>query len=65
MPDNPNQKQVKTIWTDADWHFWYEERAAIHEFVGNLPRAEAEARARIECEQERTRSQSNSDVLLL
>lgn len=29
-------------WTDADWQLEFEERAAIMEFDGGLPRAEAE-----------------------
>lgn len=32
-------------WSAADWQAFFDERAAILEFDGGLPRAEAEARA--------------------
>ena len=32
-------------WSSEDWRLFYEERAAIAEFDGGLPRAEAEAQA--------------------
>lgn len=35
-------------WTELDWHDAFEERAAIMEFDGGLPRAEAERQARID-----------------
>lgn len=33
-------------WNDDDWEAYFEERAAIREYDGGLPRAQAERRAR-------------------
>jgi hypothetical protein len=40
----------RSSWTDADWHFAFEERAAILEFDAALPRHEAERLARLDVE---------------
>lgn len=40
-------------WNEEDWHFAFEERAAILEYDGGFPREEAERRARIEIEARR------------
>jgi hypothetical protein len=38
-------RQSVQPWDPADWQAFFDERAAIAEFYGGLPRAEAEARA--------------------
>jgi len=40
-------------WDEADWHFAFEERAAILEYDEGLPRAEAEALAAEQIAQQR------------
>ena len=38
----------EVVWSPEDWQLYFEERAAIAEFAGGLPRADAEAQA-FEC----------------
>jgi hypothetical protein len=37
--------RILSDWDESDWHFAFEERAAILEYDEGLPRAEAEALA--------------------
>lgn len=39
-----------------EWDYYFAERAAIMEFDGKLPRAEAERRARIETEEAKAKA---------
>jgi hypothetical protein len=51
-PGTPGTNLVGPFATfdEADWQEWFEERAAIYEYEGELPREEAERRARIDCD---------------
>lgn len=44
-------------WTEKDWEMEFEERAAIMEFDGGLPRAEAESAARALIDERRRRGE--------
>ena len=41
-------RAAKEGWSTDDWQLYFEERAAVAEFDGRLPRADAEAQA-LEC----------------
>jgi hypothetical protein len=44
-PRSPAPSPASTAWTAEEWRAYYLERAAIREFDGLLPRAEADRRA--------------------
>ena len=49
-PPPETLKHLKIFASIEEWNAEHEERAAIHEFDGQLPRAEAERRAAEECQ---------------